>query len=654
MKGDIYCTTLGNLLKFDRDSKKFDVSVKISSTLSIQCCAIDDISYDIIYSNHILRYDPDGVTLIEDILLEGSVNNAFYDGDRFVYLATTNGLVIYDNRRNIIEYQSAYEKSLESVTYFDENKVIVSSENKLYIFDNITHEFSPFTSLYYSEYNISSCLVDSNKNLWIGYANNGFHVQYKYDSDFFAKDGVLKIGLSDKNVTAIEHDNLGNIWFVVDHSKLFVYRNGTLEEVDFQKSLGVRLTKQQNLTNIFIDSDDNIYLCINYSILKCRYDGKDFKVVGSKSVFGNAQSLDFGSISVTDYVISTTLMAQADDKSLLIGSVDGSFRYLSNWNDPLSQIFIEHNELTHMGSLIKLHNGKLLGGFYGRDLQVFDPEKHEICYTVPLTEHISNYFYLTSLCEDKDGGIWVGTRTEGVFHVFPDYVTIEKVSGFPCDDICAIVCDAAGNLWVSTYDGLSRYDCKNGEITNYFKENGIGGNQFNYISADILDDGKILFGGNHGLTIINPDEEEQGVESVPFHFDNLFVNNALVVPYMSNIIDKNLAYSPVVRLNHDNRQITVTFSAVDYGNRNHIRYLYSLDTDSPSSWTGVSNGAVSFSKFPYGRHTLYVKDESSENPGINDVIALEIVTRRPVLISIFAISLYVFFSVLQNRFECYY
>lgn len=658
--GDIYTTTLGHVLKYDKARDTFDIVLNLPFISACFCCVLDEFSMDVIFSNHICRYDLEGNTVLEDIVLDGIVNDAYYDGSRFVYLATTEGLVIYDNIRNIIEYQSDFKNSLETVTFYEANRVIVSSGSSLFIFNNIDHSFTPFTAQYYdSEYNISTCLVDSNKNIWIGYSSNGYHILYKYDSDFYAENGILKNVLIDKNITSISCDSSGRIWCVVDHCRLFVFENDILKEIDLFKSLGTKLTKLQSITNFYIDSDDNLNLCINYTVVKCRYDGICLKPLSIGSIFRSRvqPQLSFGSLAVSDYIISSTLLIENKDKSFVCGTVDGNFRVLSNDFSKIETFPVENKELTHMGAMIKMADGKVLGGFYGRDLQIFDPEKKNICGTIPLTKHISNYFYLSALCEDKEGGIWVGTRAEGVYHIFPDYVTIEKISNVPCDDICAIVCDNNGDIWISTYDGLCCYRTETGTITNYYKEDGTGGNQFNYMSAAKLADGNILFGGTHGLTVIDPNEEAERAENVPFHFDNLFVNNSLVIPYSQDIIGSNLTDGPEVHLKPNNRQITITFSAIDYGNRNHIRYSYSLDSDSPSSWTGIKNGSVSFSKFPYGKHTFYARIESADNPEINQVISLDIFAQRPVFLSIGAVSIYiiialtiaVMFVLLQTR-----
>jgi len=81
---------------------------------------------------------------------------------------------------------------------------------------------------------------------------------------------------------------------------------------------------------------------------------------------------------------------------------------------------------------------------------------------------------------------------------------MEAIAGTACDDIAAIQEDLNGNIWISTLFGLSKYDRLTGQIFNYYKNDGIGGNQFNERSACRMPDGALIFGGTHGLTFFNP------------------------------------------------------------------------------------------------------------------------------------------------------
>lgn len=68
-----------------------------------------------------------------------------------------------------------------------------------------------------------------------------------------------------------------------------------------------------------------------------------------------------------------------------------------------------------------------------------------------------------SLCEDKEGNLWVGTRSKGVTlvkkngqyeHFQHDPETVHSIRS---NYIKKVFCDAQGNIWIGSQDGLDRY-----------------------------------------------------------------------------------------------------------------------------------------------------------------------------------------------------
>ena len=113
-------------------------------------------------------------------------------------------------------------------------------------------------------------------------------------------------------------------------------------------------------------------------------------------------------------------------------------------------------------------------------------------------------FIPSDLERDSYGKIWIGTIGNGPIVYDTATKAVERVTGAPCTDIAAFVEDRQGHMWMSTQYGIGRYDRTSGRFTNYFAEDGIGGNQFYDRAAARLDDGRIVFGGSHGLTGVRP------------------------------------------------------------------------------------------------------------------------------------------------------
>ena len=83
--------------------------------------------------------------------------------------------------------------------------------------------------------------------------------------------------------------------------------------------------------------------------------------------------------------------------------------------------------------------------------------------------------------KDKDGNLWVGTSTNGIYFCKPDgtiIYTYDISNGLPSNIIQAIIEDNIGNIWISSNGGISRFDRKTQKFRNYSKEDGLQGDQF--------------------------------------------------------------------------------------------------------------------------------------------------------------------------------
>ena len=92
----------------------------------------------------------------------------------------------------------------------------------------------------------------------------------------------------------------------------------------------------------------------------------------------------------------------------------------------------------------------------------------------------------------------------GLLRYDPASGRLQPVPGTPCDDICSIEEDQQGNLWISTQNGLAKYDRTVGRFINWFKSDGIGGNQFYDRASCRTESGALIFGGTHGITFFDP------------------------------------------------------------------------------------------------------------------------------------------------------
>ena len=67
-----------------------------------------------------------------------------------------------------------------------------------------------------------------------------------------------------------------------------------------------------------------------------------------------------------------------------------------------------------------------------------------------------------------------------------------------------ILPDQAGNLWLSTNNGISRFNPRDNSFSNYHESDGLQGEQFNRKACFVDPAGIMYFGGLHGFNIFDP------------------------------------------------------------------------------------------------------------------------------------------------------
>lgn len=183
-----------------------------------------------------------------------------------------------------------------------------------------------------------------------------------------------------------------------------------------------------------------------------------------------------------------------------------------------------------------------------------------------------------------------------------------------------------GNLWISTLYGLSKYERRTNQISNYYASDGIGGNQFYDRASCRLSNGTLVFGGTHGMTFFNPVETPFKYD-VPLTFENLKIHNKLVYPGKNAIIDKDLSYQPDVYLKHSQTSFSISFAALDYSEYERIHYHYQLEGIDRYWINAHTNREAYYANLPTGTYMFKVKITNEDQSIIGEEKQLRIIVK---------------------------
>lgn len=224
---------------------------------------------------------------------------------------------------------------------------------------------------------------------------------------------------------------------------------------------------------------------------------------------------------------------------------------------------------------------------------------------------------------DRQGRLWLTVPGEGLVCMQDgNFRILDASQGLINNMVQSVVETEDGNLWVSTQQGVSCWKAKDNSFDNYLFSRVMMGNVYNENSAVCLDDGRVLLGGNYGLTIINPSRISH-------------------VKGQTSVVFTSHPYSDEMTLSYEERSPKINFSTLDYSDVNNVKYTYWLE-GYDSSWSVFSTPWVNYQNLPFGSYRLHVKASYSDGIWGKESV-LDISVEPPFYLSVWAWVFYALF-----------
>ena len=260
-----------------------------------------------------------------------------------------------------------------------------------------------------------------------------------------------------------------------------------------------------------------------------------------------------------------------------------------------------------------------------------------------------------SMVRSTDGGLWVGT-SYGLNRLMTEEGQL-RYSGFPGENdledsaVHGIVEDMAGNLWISTGDGIICIDRLSGSSVQYTSFNGLQDNEFADGAYFRDNDNDIFFGGVAGFSYFNPEEMSLRDYSPQIRLSGLRVNNAEL-----NVYDR--IKQNVLCLDYDEAHVSLSFCVGDFINNENCIFEYRISSISDDWISNGSNSSISLTRLPPGRYRLDVRYTNGDRVWCKSMFSLNIRMRHPWWFSGWAVFTYfllamfvayVVYSIIRNR-----
>jgi signal transduction histidine kinase/DNA-binding response OmpR family regulator len=203
------------------------------------------------------------------------------------------------------------------------------------------------------------------------------------------------------------------------------------------------------------------------------------------------------------------------------------------------------------------------------------------------------------------------------------------------DIVYGILEDRDGNLWLSTDNGLSKFDPAREEFRNYSVSDGLLNNQFYWSACFQNSDGRLYFGGMKGLLAFYPENIiDRNIEYNLTITDFKIYNQPVEIGseyYDRIILERPISRTGKIDLSYKVREFSFEFSALDYDQTDKIRYAYILEGfDEDWNYVGPERRFVSYTNLKGGDYTLKINAARAEDNWSNDPVSLQVHIIPPV------------------------
>jgi len=480
---------------------------------------------------------------------------------------------------------------------------------------------------------VSGIFFDRNRNVWLASGSQGFEVRGASDRTFNG-DELLNRQITNSPVTSLCLQNNRRLWISTLREGIYNYDLQTKQLQHFPFSELKKYLPDANSYPYYmmVDSKDQLWVsCAPGHILCLRPEGNSFHTVARYSV---------------PFAI---VIQEARDHTIWVGTYMNSYFTINPEDGTSEEHHFPNGEPSFIANLQVLKDGRMAALSKGFGLWLISEGSKSLGKQVISEELLSKNlvhgtFIPTSLLQDHQGNLWFGTMSNGVLKYDMTSGKLERFENAPCEDIASIEEDQQGNIWVSTQNGLGMLDVKSNTFINYYKGDGLNGNEFYDRCSVRLPDGRLVFGGEHGLTIFLPKDLRYKM-SPSLRLEDLRVNNQLVCPSDDSPIEACLEKASKIRLKHNQNNFSISYSSQDYAQDLRFSYQYRLEGLSDKWVDAKQSHDAFFSNVPAGHYTFTVRVMSQDHQHVLAERSIPVVISPSPWLSWWALLIYLLIIV---------
>ncbi|MFL9832164.1 two-component regulator propeller domain-containing protein [Flavobacterium sp. ST-87] len=562
------------------------------------------------------NYSSEKLQLIAPLLLD--VKCMEMDTDNNLWIGTDEGVFLFNTSTLSISDNYFFNKcTVTNILRDKKNKYWFATDGcGIYTLDRKNKKAIPYTKNDNQQIIKSSAVwsvyEDHSGNIWFGTLRGGISmlsatpkyfktIKYSENDKSLAQNFILS-GCEDINQ---------NIWIGTDGAGLR-YWNRKNDTYTVYNTNSANAISSNFITNVICDSNNEVWLST--------WAGGVNKIDPKTNLVSHYSCYNPFSKQIEKNI---WLVYEDSQKNLWASATNEGCLYLFNRNKNSFEFY--DKAITNLQCLTQTSDGKLWGGDYTSIVWIDKVNKKHgktnIGYPV-------RYIH-----EDSNKQLWVATQEGGLLLFNRENNTFKRFTtadGLSSNTILRILEDKNGNLWMSTYNGLSRLNRKTKTFRNFSKSDGLQSNQFSFNAGFKLSSGEFLFGGINGFNLFYPEIVKDTKSNSKIVLSDLSVNNEPIEtkPDLISKWDSNEDINEI-RLPYDQTTLSIEFVALDYSNSDKISYAYFLD-GWDDQWSNVGqNRKANYPHLSEGTYLFKVKKSNFQDSQSKAETLLRIVVLPP-------------------------
>lgn len=244
--------------------------------------------------------------------------------------------------------------------------------------------------------------------------------------------------------------------------------------------------------------------------------------------------------------------------------------------------------------------------------------------------------------QNKRSQIWIGIQQGGLARFDENAQKLEyfnQPGKIGNRNILGILEDDQQNLWLSSDNGLLKFNPRLDFLQLFTASDGLAGNAFNYNSYFRDSKGEFFFGGFNGITHFFPEKIQSNQKAGKMVVTGVKLFNDPVTPGDSTgLLKENISTTSSITLKHNQDVLSIEFALLNFIKSNKNTYAYKLE-GYDKDWLYTSTPSANYTNLPSGDFTFLVK--GANNDGVwTDAISIKVNVLPPFWLTWWAYSLY--------------